>query len=181
MRLLLPAFALSLVAVPAQAQQRQTFVCTAEARGAVGTARTERLLDRRGELRSGTTIIDLPLAGAGGTLQATWQVRNGLPEVERGTYLFRLPASSEGIWQVAVLGKPIRARGGAIALNGKQMGALLSSGAPVQMTVAARDGRERARATLERSAFDAAVDLARQADARSLAGAYDYRSCRRGA
>lgn len=177
-RLLLPAAALLLGAAPAAAQLRQqTFTCTAEASGAGLTARTQRLLDRRGELRSGTTTVEVPLAGASGSLLATWQVRNGLPEVARGTYLFRLPPTPGAVWQLSALGKPLRARDGALALGGKQFSDLLASGAPVQLLLVARDGRERGRATLDRSAFAAAVDLARQADARALAGASDYRSC----
>lgn len=177
---LLAATALLVVAIPAAAQRAESFTCTADAGGSGLTARTQRLLDRRGDLRGGTTSVELPLTGAAASLQATWQVRDGLPEVARGLYRFQVPVAPAGTWQLAALGKPIRARNGNLALTGKQFSALLASGAPIQLILAGRDGREQNRAALDRSAFAAAVDLARQADARALARAFDYRSCPRG-
>jgi hypothetical protein len=179
---LLLAIALLVSAAPAAAQLRaESFTCTADAGGSGLTARTQRLLDRRGDLRSGTTIVQLPLTGAAATLQATWQVRDGLPEVARGIYLFRVPAAPAGTWQLAALGKPIRAKDGSLALSGKQFSALLAGGAPIRLILAGRDGREQGRAVLDRSTFDAAIDLARQSDARGLAMAANFRSlCPRG-
>jgi hypothetical protein len=176
------ALALLLGAVaPASAQSsRGTFTCTAEASGAGLQARTQRLLDGRGDLRSGTTTIELPLTGAAGTLRASWQVRQGLPEVARGTYLFRLPPTAGSTWQLAGTRKPVRARDGVLTVDGELFSALLAGGAPIELVLAGRDGRARARATLDRTAFAAALDLVRQADARALARAYDYRSCPRG-
>jgi hypothetical protein len=177
-RFLAPAFILLSTASLAPAKPRADgFTCTAEASGAGLRAQTQRLLDRRGDLRSGVTTIDLPLTGGTGTLQASWQVRAGLPEVARGRFLFRLPAMPEGSWQLAGAGKPVRARDGVLTLSGDQFSALLAGGAPIQLIQTGRDRRESGRLTLDPDIFAVAVDLARQADARGLAKAYDYRSC----
>ena len=117
---------------------------------------------------------------AGHSYLATWEVRQGLPEVARGKYAFRLPAAADAIWQLAGTRKLVRAKDGALTVGGEEFSALLSGGAPIRLILTARNGQERGRATLDRAAFDAALDLARQADARGLAKAYDYRSCPRG-
>jgi hypothetical protein len=174
------ALTLLLGAGPAAAQSgRVAFTCTTEASGAGLTARTERNLDRRGQLRGGVTIVTLPLTGSTGTLQASWDVVRGLPEVARGRYVFRLPAASNATWQLAGAAKPVRAKDGLLTVSGEQFSALLGRGAPIRLVLAGRDGRERAAATLDRAAFDAALDLARQADARGLATSSDTRSCQR--
>ncbi|WP_338501830.1 hypothetical protein V6R86_02615 [Sphingomonas kaistensis] len=173
------ALALLIAAAPAVAQsQRVAFVCTAEASSAGLTARTERQFDRRGDLRAGATTIRLPLTGADGTLDASWEVTRGLPQVARGKYVFRLPAPADASWQIAGLTKPIRSKDGVLMLGGEQFRSLLFSGASIQLILAGRDGRERARASLDRAAFDAALDLARQSDARGLAQASNFRSCK---
>ncbi|UUR07443.1 hypothetical protein [Sphingomonas glaciei] len=180
MRLLLP-LALLLTAGPAAAQsKRETFSCTAEASDAGLTAQTRRQLDRGGDLRGGATTVSLPLTGTSGTLLATWEVRQGLPEVARGKYVFRLPPASDATWRLAGTRKPVRAKDGALTVGGEEFTALLAGGAPIRLVLADRKGQERGRATLDRAAFDAALDLARQADARGLSKAYDYRSCPRG-
>lgn len=182
-RALLLALILGAGPVAAQAQapsKRATFTCTTDASGAGLTARTERQFDRRGELRSGTTTVVLPLSGAAGTLEARWEVSRGLPEVAQGKYVFRLAAPADAAWQLTGLAKPIRARDGALAVGGEQFRALLTGGAPIRLVLAGRDGRERASASLDQAAFDAALDLARQADARALAGASAWRSCPQG-
>ncbi|GAA3997679.1 hypothetical protein [Sphingomonas humi] len=176
---LLAAFALLATAVPVAAQSRQqaTFTCVADASGAGLTAQTRRLLDGRGDLRQGSlTTITLPLTGAGGSLEASWEVRFGLPKVERGTYLFRLPPPLLATWQLAGAPKPVRAKDGVLTLSGKQFSAMLAGGAPIALVLVGRNGQERARATLDRQAFDVALDLVRQADARALAKASSYRS-----
>jgi hypothetical protein len=177
---LIAALALLACAAPAMGQsQRIAFICTAEASGAGLIAKTQRQLDRRGDLRSGLTTISVPLAGSPAMLEASWEVVRGLPEVARGKYLFRLPPSPDATWQLAGSAKPVRAKDGLLTLGGEQLRAFRGSGTPLRLILAGRDGRERARATLDRAAFDAALDLARQADARALATASNYRSCRR--
>lgn len=169
--------ALALLAAPAAAQSpRGSFTCVAEASGGGITAQTQRQLDGRGTLRSGLTTITLPLTGASGSLLASWEVRQGLPQVARGKYVFRLPPAADGMWQLGGVAKPVRARDGLLEVKGEQFRDLLATGAPIQLVLVARNGQERGRATLDRAAFDAAVDLARQADARALAKASDYRS-----
>lgn len=184
---LFAARALALAAIlaaasgPASAQRRSgSFTCSAEASGGGLQAVTQRLLDGRGNLRSGTTSVSLPLTGTTGTLLASWEVRQGLPEVARGKYVFRLPAAPDASWQLAGTRKPARAKDGALSVDGEQFSALLAGGAPIRLILADRKGQERGRATLDRTAFAAALDLARQADARGLSKAYDYRSCPRG-
>lgn len=181
MRLLLTLALLLGATTPAAAQSgRATFTCVASASGAGLTAQTRRVLDGRGDLRSGTTTVTLPLTGTTGTLLASWEVRQGLPEVARGKYAFRLPAGADGSWQLAGARKPARIKNGLLTLHGEQFSALLSGGTPIALVLTGRDGRTRSRAILDRTAFEAALDLARQADARALGAAYDFRSCQRG-
>ncbi|NJC05016.1 hypothetical protein GGQ97_000809 [Sphingomonas kaistensis] len=181
MRSLLALALLLGATAPAAAQsKRETFACSAEATGGGLRAVTQRLLDGRGTLRSGTTSITLPLAGTDGSLIATFDVRQGLPEVARGKYAFRLPAAADAGWQLAGARKPIRSRDNVLAVDGEQFAALLAGGAPIKLVLTSRKGQERARATLDRATFDTALDLVRQADARALSRAYDYRSCPRG-
>ena len=175
---LLSAILLLTVAAPASAQPgRPIFTCVADASGAGLTAETRRLLDNRGDLRPASiTTITLPLRGSAGSLQASWEVRFGLPTVDRGEYLFRLPAQSNAVWQLAGTVKPVRAKDGMLTLNGKQFAALRATGAPIDLVLLGRDGVTRARSILDREAFDTALDLARQADARALAKAAAYRT-----
>ena len=175
----LVALAVLACAAPTAAQSGRVFTCTTEASGAGLIAKTQRHLDRRGDLRGGSTTVTLPLTGNPGTLEASWDVVRGLPEVARGRYVFRLSPASDGTWQLAGTAKPVRAKDGLLTVNGEQFSALLGRGAPIRLVFAGRDGRERAAATLDRAAFDAALDLARQADARGLATSSDVRSCQR--
>jgi len=173
------AAAILATALPVAAQRRSGgYVCLSEASADGLQAVTQRLLDGRGNLRSGTTTISLPLSGAAGTLEASWDVVRGLPQVARGKYVFRLPAPADASWQIAGLAKPIRSKNGVLTLGGEQFRSLLSSDASIQLVLAGRDGRARARASLDRAAFDTALDLARQSDARALAQAANYRSCK---
>lgn len=173
--LLLAAILLG-IAMPSGAQQRRgSFTCTAEASGGGLQARTQRLLDRRGELRSGETSIDIPLAGGAGTLRASWDVQNGLPQVARGRYLFQLAPAADGEWQLARSGKPARAKAGVLAVSGKEFSDLLSARSPILFVLAGRDGQERERRTVDPAAFATALDLARQSDARALAQSADLR------
>lgn len=175
MRALL-ALALLLATAPASAQSsRDAFSCSAEAAAGGLQAVTSRELDRRGALRKGTTSVRLPLTGVTGSLDAEWDVRQGLPAVALGNYSFQLPPAADATWQLVGLSKPIRAKAGVLAINGKQLRPLLVSGASVQLALVTRLGEVRGRATLDRTIFDSAVDLARQADARALAKASDYR------
>lgn len=169
-------------ALPASAQPRRgTFTCTAEASGGGLEARTRRLLDLRGELRGGETKVDIPLPDGAGLLRASWDVENGLPQVALGRYQFELAPAADAEWQLARPGKPLRAKAGILALSGKDFSALLSGGTPIELILAGRDGQERARRTLDTAAFAAALDLARQADARALAQSADPRGhCTRG-
>lgn len=161
----------------AEAQPRSAkFTCTAEASGGGLQARTQRLLDRRGDLRDGTTTVELPLAGGAGSLRASWRVQDGLPQVARGRYLFRLPAVANAEWQLASQGKPVRAPDGLLALSGEQFRAALASGTPLQLTLRTRDRQEQGSRTIDAAGFAVALDLARQADARALAKAADYRA-----
>ncbi len=99
------------------------------------------------------------------------------PAAGRARQICLPPAAGDATrrWQLVGAAKPIRAKDGLLAVNGEQFRALLAGGAPIQLVLATRNGQERGRATLDRAAFDTALDLARQADARALSKSSDLR------
>lgn len=160
--------------------------CSAETAEGPARAVSHRGLSYQGELQTGRTQFDLTLAGtAPARLLAEWQVDRGLPEMAEGRYRFRMTRevvpAEPGQLQLVGGGVILRGRDwspgvGELAVSGRELAALLGSGAAIRLRTVARDGRELGSVPLGRSSFDLALQLARQADAGALAKAADYRS-----
>lgn len=161
------------------------WACTAEATGEAVRALSHRSLDFQGGLRRGRTEFDLTLAGtAPARLLADWDARDGVPELGEGRYRFRMsrhvvPAEPG---QIQLVGGAVALRSGTwspglseLRVSGRELAELLAGGSPLVLRTVGRDGRVLGSAPLERAAFERALQLARQADAASLAKAADYR------
>jgi hypothetical protein len=137
-----------------------------------------RLLDDGGQFRSGRTEWIKPTGGDMVDVRAEWDVDDGLPEFDRGTFVIRLypgPVST-GPGQVVLYsdaGRIASAFGTGsirpITIRGAQLRKLRGRDGTLGVALYNRSGQLMAGSGVEWAEFDRALDLARRADGRSLA------------
>lgn len=164
--------------------------CTAQANEGAARATSHRSLTFDGRLREGWTEFDLTLAGdQPARLLAEWRESGSLPELAEGRYRFRMsrhvvpsePGRLQLVGGNAVLGTSDWSPGlTEVSVSGRTLASVLGSGGALGLRLVARDGRPLGSVAVDRSAFDLALGLARQADASALAKAADFsRLCQR--
>jgi hypothetical protein len=163
--------------------------CSAEANLAPVRASSYQALDVDGGLREGRTQLDLTLAGdQPARLLADWD-GTGVPEVAGGRYRFRMSRhvvpSEPGQLQLVAANRVLSRSDWSpglteLTVSGRVIAPELASGAALQLLLVGRDGRRLGTAAVDRSSFDQAVQLSRQANAGVLAKATDFRrQCQR--
>ena len=163
--------------------------CTGEVAEGGMRAVSFRLLGDRGQFRSGRTEWVMPTNGGMVDVRAEWDVDDGLPEFDRGTFIIRLypgPVATDP-GQIVIYSdagrigssfgtgsiRPITVRGG-------QLRKLRGRDETLGVALYNRTGQLMAGSGVEWVKFDRGLDLARRADARSLTASVDYeRQCQR--
>jgi hypothetical protein len=169
--------------VPPGENRRLGWICTNEARDELHRATSIRMLTFAGEVRSeqiewfrsaGTDLADARAEWNGGDL----------PERERATYTFRIVADSfaTAVGQVRVYSSKGEigsawGQGGlrTIQINGRQLAALRDDGESLGIAAYNRRNQLMAGSGILWSDLDRGLELARQANARSLAAGADFR------
>lgn len=186
MRRLLPVLALALSActtVPAGGDRRIGWVCTGEAKDGLHLATSIRALTFAGEVRS--ERIEWFRAAGTDSVDARAEWNNGdLPERERATYTFRIvtDASATEMGQVRAYSSKGEigsawGRGGlrTISVNGRQLATLRDGTESLGIAAYNRRNQLLGGSGILWSDLDRGLELARQANARSLAAGADYR------
>jgi hypothetical protein len=169
--------------------RRLGWVCTAEATSGPVRASSLRVLDFQGFARNEQTEFAMSLPGnPPANVFASWD-RATLPEIAEGRYRFRMsrqPVPGEPARLQLVVGNQMVAQSALVpglaevAVNGRDIGPQLLSGAAMGLRLVTRDGRSLGSTGIDRASFDLAIELARQANANVLARASDFRNqCRR--
>jgi hypothetical protein len=165
------------------------WVCSAEASDGSVRASSFRRLGFQGDLRAGRTEFDLPLAGSlPARVLAEWD-GSDLPELAKGRYRFRLSRPSvpaEPAQLQLVVGDLVVARGfwspglAEVSVRGRDIGPQLLAGAAAGLRLVTREGRSLGSVPVDRTGFDLAIQLSRQANADVLSKATDHRrQCQR--
>jgi len=184
----LPALALALAGCATVPDGGPGWVCRGEARDGLHAATSTRLLDRQGDFRQDRTEWFREMGQDSVDARAEW-TRVDLPERDSATYTFRIVTAAHPTDAGQVRVRSDRGEVGSafgtgsirvIRISGRQFAALRGTDGSLGIAAYNRRGELMGASGITWADLDRGLDLARQANARSLAASADYRrSCQR--